>query len=498
MRLVALGFHSLDLYPDEAQYWSWSRQPAFGYFSKPPMVAWVIGASAAVCGAGEACIKAWVPLVYLAAALFVYGAGRRLYSPAVGFFAAIAFITLPGVSFSAAIASTDPLLIAFWAMGLYALVRLAEGAGAGKAWWAVLGLAIGGGLLSKYAMAFFAAGLLLWLALDREARVRLGLDRAAGRRGLALSLALGGIVYLPNFLWNMRSGFVTFAHTGANANLGGALFHPERLAAFLGAQFAVFGPILFAVLLITAFRVRVWRADWRGRLLAAFVVPMLLAISAIALLSRANANWIAPVYVAGSLWVTTLLLEAGWRRLVQVSLALHLLAAAGFAALTVSRDGPGRHGAISLPRGLDPYRHYDGWREVGAAVSAVRAKFPGVPLVANDRMLLAELLYYVRPMPEDVYSWRPDGRIGDHYNLTRPLPETLGADYLFVTSYDDVRDVLRYFRDFAVVGDIAVPAGEGFVRRVWVIHLRGFFGYKAPRTDLPRNPIETRKGQARK
>ena len=31
-----------ELYPDEAQYWLWSRTLDFGYFSKPPMVAWTI------------------------------------------------------------------------------------------------------------------------------------------------------------------------------------------------------------------------------------------------------------------------------------------------------------------------------------------------------------------------------------------------------------------------------------------------------------------------
>lgn len=497
LRLLVLGFYSLDLYPDEAQYWSWSRVPAFGYFSKPPMVAWAIGASTALCGTAVACIKVWVPLVYLAAALFIYGIGRRLYSPVVGFLSALAFMTLPGVSFSSTIASTDPLLIMFWAMGLYALVRLAQGASIeGSRWWLVLGVAIGGGLLSKYAMMFFAVGVALWLALDGEARARLALDGPPGRRGLALAFGLGALIYSPNLIWNIRSHFVTFAHTGSNANLGGELFHPDRLWAFVLSQFGVFGPILFAALLIVVLRWRVWRADWRSRLLAALVLPMLLTIMTIALLSRANANWIAPVYVAGTIWVTAALVEAGWRRLAVASLALHIVVAGIIGLLAVSRDGPGRHWGINLPRALDPYFIHDGWRETGAAVSAIRARFPGVPLAVDDRMVLAELLYYVHPMPEDVYSWQPNGHIGDHFNLTRPLPQTLGADYLFVTPHGDPRDALRYFRDHAVVGAIAVPVGQGRIRRVWVIHLRGFFGYNAPRADTPSNPLETRKGQA--
>ena len=50
VRLVALKFNATDLFFDEAQYWSWSLEPAFGYYSKPPLIAWVIGAATAVCG----------------------------------------------------------------------------------------------------------------------------------------------------------------------------------------------------------------------------------------------------------------------------------------------------------------------------------------------------------------------------------------------------------------------------------------------------------------
>ena len=37
LRLAAIHAAKIDLVPDEAQYWSWSRELAFGYFSKPPM-----------------------------------------------------------------------------------------------------------------------------------------------------------------------------------------------------------------------------------------------------------------------------------------------------------------------------------------------------------------------------------------------------------------------------------------------------------------------------
>ncbi len=495
LRLLALAFYGLDLYPDEAQYWSWSRDFAFGYFSKPPMVAWAIGAATAACGQGEACIKAWVPLAYFVSSLFVYGAAKRLYSARVGFFAALAFITLPGISFSSFIASTDPLLILFWAMALYAVTRIADGATGGLGWWAVLGIAIGGGLLSKYAMAFLPLGLALWLAFDPEARARCAISGLRGWTGPLLALALGALIYLPNLIWNIQSAFVTFAHTGSNANLRGDLFHPARLGSFLASQFGVFGPILFATLLVAATRIGRWCADWRTRLLASLVLPMLLAISVIALLSRANANWIAPVYVAGSIWTTAVLLDGGRRVLAVASLALHLVVAALIGILAVSRDGPGSHAGIALPRGTDLFAHHDGWRELGAEISAIRARLPGVPLLADDRMVLAELLYYVRPMPEDVFAWRPTARIGHHYDLTRPLPDRPGGDYLLVVLHEDPWGITRHFSQASPLARIDVRPGTRQALGVSVIHARGFFGYKAARTPTPSQPSETRKGQ---
>jgi 4-amino-4-deoxy-L-arabinose transferase-like glycosyltransferase len=248
----------LDLHPDEAQYWSWSRDLTWGYFSKPPMIAWLIATSTTVCGAGEGCVKASIPILHFVTALLVYGIGRRLYDRAIGFFAALTFMTLPGISFSATVASTDPPLLTFWALALYALVRLIQNAAHPYLWWVVLGVGIGFGLLSKYAMAFFILGLVLWLVLDSDARARLRIP-GPGILGLAMALALGGMIYLPNLIWNIESGFVTFVHTGANANLKGSLFHPAELGAFLASQFGVFGPVLFAALLWFGIQVAVRR-----------------------------------------------------------------------------------------------------------------------------------------------------------------------------------------------------------------------------------------------
>src|SRR5262245_43581123 len=67
-RSVYLYVHPFDLHGDEAQYWVWAQDLAFGYYSKPPVVAWLIAASTAVCGDGEACIRMTTPLAHMATA----------------------------------------------------------------------------------------------------------------------------------------------------------------------------------------------------------------------------------------------------------------------------------------------------------------------------------------------------------------------------------------------------------------------------------------------
>ena len=42
LRVFAIISTPLELSADEAQYWLWSKELNWGYFSKPPMIAWLI------------------------------------------------------------------------------------------------------------------------------------------------------------------------------------------------------------------------------------------------------------------------------------------------------------------------------------------------------------------------------------------------------------------------------------------------------------------------
>jgi len=466
-RFAILAFAAPNLSFDEAQYWAWAQTIQLGYYSKPPMVAWAIAATTALFGEGAGAVKLSSAVAHTGTALLLLLLGRALYGRTVGAWSAVGWIVMPAVSLSALMITTDPFLLFFWAAALLALVEAPRLGLAPNRWWVALGVALGLGLLSKYAMAFFLASLALWMAWDKEAR------RLARAPGLWLAGGLGLLLYAPNFLWNASNGFVSYAHTKDNANLKGGLFNPDKLAEFLGGQFGVFGPVLMACLIAALWGAFRKSADTRARMLAAFTMPVLAVMTAESFLSRANANWTAPAFVAGTVLATAWAAE---RRpvLLKVSLALHLL------VMGVLYN----HAELRIVLGLpdlakyDPEKRLKGWEQVGERVSAVLAAHPGARLLADERKVLATLTYYVRPHPFDAVKWNPAGLVRDHFDQTTRL-EPGEAVLVYVTEAPDLPgDVAAAFERAELVEAIRLPIHADYVRAVTIWRLTGFKGYK--------------------
>src|SRR5688572_24074277 len=129
VRLVALFRTPLELYPDEAQYWLWSRTLDFGYYSKPPVIAWAIWATTAIGGDAEAWVRLSACLFQAGATVVVFLIGRRLYGGAVGLAAAALYGLMPGIQLSALVAATDAPLLFFLGLTILAYVTLLEAEG---------------------------------------------------------------------------------------------------------------------------------------------------------------------------------------------------------------------------------------------------------------------------------------------------------------------------------------------------------------------------------
>ena len=451
IRMVVLIVSPLELYPDEAQYWWWAQAPAFGYFSKPPMIAWIVWLTTTLFGNGEWAIRIAAPLLHGLTALCVFAIGRAVFTARAGFLGALAYLTTPGASYSSGLISTDVPLLLCWAVALYAFLRALDG----QKWrWVVLcGVAIGFGLMAKYAMLYFLLGAVFAVLLIPAARTLMLSGRGA------VILLLGLALVAPNIWWNAQHGFPTIAHTEANADWGRSRFSPLSMMGFLLGQFGVFGPLLFAGYLAGLWRMARGRErNERMLVLALFSGPPLALMLVQSFIVKANANWAATAYVAAAPLAVNELLRWWKGRALLASFAIN---GAAMLVLWVVLAEPAAAERLGI---ANAFKREEGWRILGAGVARAASAGHYDAVASDNRSVTAELLYYARPCPSPIRAWSNSPQPHDHFQMTmRLLPGT--ARVLVVAAPEDIRHVIASFDSAVRLGRIDIAIG-GHHRRV--------------------------------
>ncbi len=477
-RIAALFYNPLGLDTDEAQYWLWSRSFDWGYFTKPPLVAWVIGATTTLFGDAEWAVRLGAPIAHTVAAAAVFALGRAMYGAWPGFWAGVGWLLLPGVFFSSNIISTDAVLLPLWAIALFAMWRLTTT----RYWlWAiVIGLAVGFGMLAKYAMLYFfvcTAVAAWWMPPVRAAL-------AKGRGWVAALIALA--IVAPNIVWNVQNGFATARHTASNARLDSDLFNLDELFEFLGGQVLVFGPLVFAVLFWLMWRA--WRRSTglqdQDKFLLAYILPPLAFVSLIAFVSRANANWAAVAFPAIVVWVTgALFATRGGRRVLAAAIAINV--ALGAAMLAAPFDPV-------FSNQFKNVRNARAWEETAQQIAVRAIAQPGEPpftaVMVDDRATFFELSYYWRharragtPLPP-LRMWRLHEDAHNSAEATDPMRPEEGARVLVVHLRPGFLPfVAEDFTVFRTVEHLTVPLGGEYDRAIEISVGEGFS--PAPRDE---------------
>lgn len=423
LRLAGVLWSGLGLYLDEAQYWLWSRHLAFGYFSKPGMIAWLIAGTTAVCGDGVACVRLSAPFIHIGTSVLVWLLGRRLYGGAVGAFAGLGYALMPAVAFSSLIISTDVPLLFFWTAGLIGAWRLAERPAAGPA--LTFGLAIAFGLNAKYAMIYLPVLVLVWLAATPGRRNRLGSG------WLWLALVIGALGFVPNLIWNAQHGFVTFAHTGGNVGFGHMRLSPGNPFAFLASQFAIAGPVLVGAALLMPFRRSASATPLADRFLLFTSLPVILGVAANSLTGSMNANWAATAFPGLTVAATAFLIRGGHRRWLAASLAIGLAASLAIPAGVIAFR------FVDPPPSLGQARRMVNWQEWGSAVAAAARPTGIATLITAGRALSAQSVYVLRDSGLEVRALKAKGAPPhDHFEMTAPWSPGDALPALLVTESD--------------------------------------------------------------
>jgi 4-amino-4-deoxy-L-arabinose transferase-like glycosyltransferase len=459
IRAVTLFLTPLNLGPDEAQYWSWSLYPSFGYFSKPPLIAWLIGSTTSICGMEEHCIRLSSPFIHAGTGFAVFYAARKLYDERVGFWSAVTYLSIPGTSFSSLLITTDVPLLFFWALALWSVVEMQTSKS--PRWSVLLGVSLGLGLLSKYAMLYFLLGLAIAFLPSREGRAFL-----AGRQMLT-SLTVAVAVFSPNLIWNITNGLATVRHTASNASWNpDRLFNFSHIFEFLGAQAGIIGPIAAGIFVIGLIRngrsAGISAAD---RLMLALSAPVIIVVTLQAFISRANANWAAPAFVTLCILVCAWALRAQWTRTLAASTVFNVALALFLCALAMS---PALVSAIGQENSVKRLR---GWPEAGNTIITIASSAPFTAIMSDDREDMASLYYYTRARTIPL-RMMPSQTPGNEYEAAHALSNDVASYVLFVTRKQDVSSVTSAFASSERIGSIETQLDSKRTRVFYLYALR--------------------------
>jgi hypothetical protein len=435
----------LDLAPDEAHYWDWSRHLDASYYSKGPLVAFLIRGGSLIAGEwsqrwlGNEMLGVRLPAVLCGALLLVslYVLTVLVYRREQLAVGVVAFaLAQPIVSAGSSLMTIDAPYTCCWGWALVfghlAIMR-------GKAWaWPLAGLVVGLGILAKYTMLLWVPSVALFLLTSAAYR------RLLFRPGFWIMAATAALCCTPIVCWNFQHNWVSLHHVGGQAGL-------ERTPGlrwlgpldYLGIQFALLFGFAFLFWAAAMVEHRPWKEGDPGvRYLWWLSAPMFMVFWLFSIKTAEEPNWPVTAYLSGlvlaSAWVADRLRasQGPRRRLTLASLlgACVLGVGATIVAhhsewvqpLLVKLSGPPTAERPMPRRRFDPTCRLRGWRTLVAEVNRLREELraQGIePALAADSWTLPGEIGFYSPDHPAVYSFGL--ALGDRrsqYDLWRPNP----------------------------------------------------------------------------
>ena len=477
--LISSGKWPLDA--EEAQYWQWSRHPDWSYYSKGPMVAYLIALTTRLGGHTEFWVRFPAVVLGIGLAGIAYVLACRIFqSQRAGFLSVVLLSLMPLYAAGSFLMTTDSPFVFCWGLtGLFlcrAVRRRSESS------WYAAGIGFGLGLLSKYTMLMLVPCVLLWLLASPKLRPWLR------RREPYEAALLGFLIFSPVIVWNARHGWPSARHVLVQAGAGGKSSSLWGGPEFLGSQVAVVSPFLF---LLTILGVAwAWREGVRQEredllLLACLSGPIFLFFQGWSFITKVQANWGAHAYFTAAVAV------AGWSgtwptwgehrestRRLNGLLHASIITPAVFLSVFIVADLCGPFG-VRVPGALDLVgKRLRGWPELGQAVGDV-ARHSGSPLfLVSDRYQIAsELAFYVEGNPR-VYNANL-GRRMNQYDLWGNWEALKGQDGLFITygAGDPPQELRPAFREVVRVRVVPIVYRGQHLRDFSIYRGRNFLGF---------------------
>ena len=406
LRVFAIISTPLELSADEAQYWLWSKELNWGYFSKPPMIAWLIHVSNNIFGDYDYSIRIFAPLIHGINALVIFRLSQEINDNYLAhFLSSLIWLTLPIVGVGSFLMSTDTPLMLIWTTSLLVTVKAYNSDNLFL--WNLAGLIAGLALYAKYAALYLPLGLIIFYIINFQNEKNIKL------RGLFLFVLNFIIVSLPNVIWNYFNNFHTINHLSSNAVIDAPSYSLFGSLTFLIAQVAILGPLLFIVFLLTAYNIK--RLNKLSIFLLYFIFPVYILMFIQGFFSEANANW-----AASALPAITIL--CGYFLSKRIKFAVLTIFSNFFICifiLIVSFNG----NLIFLDLKSDPLRKLKGWNILSEDLKDTISKKKSDVVLVDRRGIAAELIYYLRNENIKIRVPESSKSPSNHYQLHYPLTD---------------------------------------------------------------------------
>lgn len=193
----------VELMPEEAYYWNYSRHLDIGYLDHPPLVAWLIRAGTTLFGNTEFGVRFGALCCGVTASFFIYRLTREVFGQASALAALIFAQVLPYFFMSGMLMTPDAPLAAAWAASLFYLERALVGGRSGA--WLGVGLAMGIGMISKYTIGMVGLAALIFMIADVPSR------RWFRRWEPYAAVLIAAAVFSPVIVWNAQHDWASFA-----------------------------------------------------------------------------------------------------------------------------------------------------------------------------------------------------------------------------------------------------------------------------------------------
>ena len=388
----------LDLFTEEAQYWLWSQNLDWQYYSKPPMVAVLNFLSTGVFGHTEFAIRFIPALLGFLSAGLIYAFAKKIYqSQETGFWAGIIFLAMPISFLGFTFHTTDTSMSFFWILawlGFYQAVQISK-----RKYWIWTGIATALGILSKSTMLLIFPAGLLYLALTKNLKKHFP--------NFALFSAISLLGFIPGIIWNFQHDFYTFRHiaTLGGANSGGSQPFDfslllARTSEYLGGQLAMVS-VFFIPLFVIAFRRLIKSKNETSLFLVIPGLLTFLGFGALSLKTWVEVNWPGFTYSTFAIFLAPVFvsLPPAWKKYRNVAAGLSvglmiILYLPNFSSWKSS--GPIYQGEKALVKRML------GYEELGQRVQALADSLGGPsPVIFSESYHTAsELAFYMPSHPQ--------------------------------------------------------------------------------------------------